>query len=79
MSRPIEVFGVRAAIPAGGLPAGGRVWLSSSLEVAGLDRMVVLFLVSCCRLAAPRQEEKIWHDQSVRVIEVFTDCLVQLV
>ena len=41
--------------------------------------MVVLFLVSGRRLAAPRQEEKIWHDQGVRVAEVFTDCLVQIV
>jgi hypothetical protein len=40
--------------------------------------MAVLSLISGHRLAA-RQEEKIWHDQSVRVAEVFTDCLVQIV
>ena len=41
--------------------------------------MAVLSLVSGHRLAAPRQEEEVWHDQSVRVVEVFTDCLVQIV
>ena len=41
--------------------------------------VAVLSLVSGHRLAAPRQEEKIWHDQSARVVKVLTDCLVQLV
>ena len=41
--------------------------------------MAVLSLVSGHWLAAPRQEQKIWHDQSVRVVEVLTDCLVQIV
>ena len=40
------------------------------------QRMAVLSLASGHWPAALRQEEKIWHDQSVRVAEVLTGCLV---